>query len=232
MINKTRAHFVAHQLDSKIINRVTQDFSAKPLLQLQTLEVINRFSDATVSKYIVKVMQWYTQGDFLFEDLYKVNSALILFASIRNRLAKQDIMQYKHFIELQNALDAYNIPTVDSNDIHSERFITGLSLGSYKMMYNTPKFKVIVPLTREAAIHFGKGTTWCTADEQHNAWDTYKNGVLYIIYAEDQMFQLHYERAQFMNSKDYDLSQQEIEFLSTIPEYKEFLEYLVELHYN
>jgi hypothetical protein len=104
-------------------------------------------------------------------------------------------------------------------------------------LIDTPNFKVIVPRTEEASCLYGAGTKWCTAGKKNNQFKNYAaKGDLYIIMAnlggKARKFQLQMEDDSFMNERDLAISKPDISALSKIPEYTQFLNFLIKKYYG
>jgi len=76
-----------------------------------------------------------------------------------------------------------------------------------EIILETDKVFIYKPTTEDGARYYGRKTRWCTAsDHEHNQFDYYnKEGNLYIIQSKsnnNDKYQLHIEKEQFMDSKD------------------------------
>ena len=182
------------------------------------------------SDYIQKLVNWYINGQFKLEDVSRVQGYMIRFTELKPKLEKKDIGQYKNVEDLLNVLKQFEGQEVKSGKAE-EREVKSTQA---KTLVNTPNFKVIIPLTKEASCFYGKGTEWCTAaTKSDNRFDQYNSqGKLYIIIAGNRKFQLHMETSSFMDENDQPIKQSDIELLSKIPEYKDFLNYLIKEYYE
>ena len=77
--------------------------------------------------------------------------------------------------------------------------------GAAILRLNTPELKVVQPKTGEASVFFGKGTRWCTAAENNNAFDRYnRSGNLFIVIPKgtSEKYQFHFRTKQVMDAED------------------------------
>lgn len=185
----------------------------------------------------------YSRNQFSLEDRDKMNNAITMFLRFRNQLPVKDLNSIKSLDQLydliepleqqaQQAAAAGAAPEPVSKR-QQERQIKS----DVEVLLDSPNLKVIVPKTEDASCLYGKGTRWCTAGNKDNMFGTYsKQGPLYILLAnlggKQRKFQVHYESDQFMNERDQAISAADIRALSKLPEYKEFLDYLIKLHYG
>jgi hypothetical protein len=102
-----------------------------------------------------------------------VKNLLDYFNKFGSNLAKSDIFQYKNIGELQSELDAYaNRQRRNYKKIHGANVV-----------YESPKYLVVNPLSFESSCYYGKGTKWCTSgrdsSETFNRYN--KDGKLFYI---------------------------------------------------
>ncbi|MGZ8924624.1 MAG: hypothetical protein ACXW2E_01950 [Nitrososphaeraceae archaeon] len=198
-----------------------------PIEIIQQLKV----ADPTKGKYLAFLAKAYAAKQFRLEDTTRLKETLMLFDKVKHKLPNKDIMSYAKLSDIYNALAPFQEKDTQASGKELKRQIK--SEGA-KTIIDTPKFKVIQPLTVEAACFYGANTHWCTAGKNDNRFEQYnKQGPLYIILAGDRKFQLQYESDQFVDEQDEELSQGDINYLSdNFPEYKSFLEMLIKKHYN
>lgn len=235
-LDEAREDMIAQTKEQQITQAYQQDTGAdKPELG-SALDIVKFISTSVAvppkptSDYIVRVMEWYINGQFKLEDVATVQKDLATFTQVKPKLEHKDINQYKSLFDLRKALLPFEGQDIRSGkEKEKEAKAAGIT-----SIINTPNMKVFIPLTQEAACTYGKGTKWCTAAETNNRFEQYnKNGKLYIIITKDnRKFQLHMEDNQFMNELDQEVTKQDIEYLSQFPEYKEFLNYLIKHYYS
>ena len=106
------------------------------------------------------------------EGIEEVIKAVGNFERVKNRLDQKDIYQYSTLDELFKALIA-----IDSK----QRREVSTREDSEKV-YESDRYVVVVPETREASCYYGSGTKWCTAQTDRDYFTNYKkSGELYYI---------------------------------------------------
>ena len=145
----------------------------------------------------------YKGGRLKEEDLYKAKQYLSLFDKFKGRLERKDIGQYGSLPALYDAVRPFESGHSPSSKSEEERMV---KREGAKKVYESPEWLVVVPLTREAACLYGKGTQWCTAAETSDNYFDYYNdqGPLYInINRRDgRKYQIHFESKSFMDARD------------------------------
>lgn len=228
-LNEAREDFVAQQLGDKITAAYNNDVGQKPPLDTP-LAIVQYVSQNTDPKAIQKLMAWYVAGQFKLEDVHRIKNDLTLFNRVKQQLAVKDLNQYKTLVDLYNALAPFENQDVKTKG-EQEREI---KQSGAKTIINSPDFKVIEILNKEAACYYGKGTKWCTAADENNMFDHYhKQGSIYIITMPkiNRKWQLHYESGQYMDEQDNQIGSADIALLSKVPEYTQFLNMLIKKHY-
>lgn len=82
-----------------------------------------------------------------------VKSLLDYFNKFGSNLVKSDIFQYKNINELKDELDKYaNRQRRNFKKLHGANVV-----------YESPKYLVVNPLSFESSCYYGSGTKWCTA---------------------------------------------------------------------
>lgn len=185
-----------------------------------------------------QALQWianrYADGAFKAEDKDKIKDSLKLFFKVSGKLQNKDLMSYKTLASFYDALKPYE--GAGAVPVSGKQQQKAAKLAAEKPI-DTPDFKVIVPKTEAASQFYGAGPKWCTAAEKNCMFDEYnRKGPLYIIIAgagaAAKKYQLHYETNSFMDDRDLPVSPSDIKYLSTFPEYKDFLNMLIEKHYG
>ena len=155
----------------------------------------------------------YKGGRLKEEDLYKAKQYLSLFDKFKGRIERKDIGQYGSLPALYDAVRPFESGDISANNSEEERRIKA---NEAKRVYESPEWLVIVPLTREAACLYGKGTQWCTAAETSDNYFDYYNdqGPLYInINRRDgSKYQIHFETRSFMDARDEETDAEEAGF--------------------
>ena len=156
-----------------------------------------------MGRYGQWLLRLYKGGRLKEEDLYKAKQYLSLFDKFKGRIERKDIGQYGSLPALYDAVRPFESGHSPSSKSEGERMV---KREGAKKVYEDPEWLVVVPLTREAACLYGKGTQWCTAAEtSDNYFDDYNDkGPLYInINRRDgSKYQIHFETKSFMDARD------------------------------
>ncbi len=231
---EARIEYLAKTMGQKLVAAAEKDSSLKK--DQKTAEGISAFLadvDPTPNKKALNFLaKQYSLGAFKGEDKKKIRDSIELFFKVVPKLKNKDIMSYKTLSDLYDAIEPFEDKLPVSNREQKK-----LAKSDAEKIIDTPDFKVIVPKTEEAAKYYGVSTKWCTAAGEHCMFDNYNSeGPLYIIIAgtgeNARKFQLHYETDSFMDERDTPLSKKDITYLSSFPQYKEFLNKLIDKHYD
>ncbi len=149
--------------------------------------------------------------------------ALLRKPNLNPPLQIRDINQIKGLTALEDIVDQYDEKDTTSNSYDSAKIEHNFyATNQASLLINNNRIKVLIPKTIEASMFFGKGTRWCTAANNNNAFEHYTvDGPLYIIIIKNsnEKYQVHLESEQFMNSNDDELdSEQILGLLNTYPE--------------
>jgi len=94
------------------------------------------------------------------------------FEKVKNRLEQKDIYQYSTLDEL--------FKTLVATDSKQRREVP--TREDAENIYETDRYVVVVPETKEASCYYGAGTKWCTAQTDRDYFTNYKkSGELYYI---------------------------------------------------
>ena len=144
------------------------------------------------------------------EDFYKAKQYLELFDRNFGKLPKEkrNITQFKNLADLFDAVSGFE-RTEDEPQSKTQE-LKAIKEKEIDRVYEDSNWKVLIPKTERASCMIGKGTQWCTAaDRSNNMFDSYNNrGKLYVIINkdDDSKYQIHFEDAQLMDSRDRPLS--------------------------
>jgi len=181
------------------------------------LEIVD-LDPSTNKQYSEWVLTIYAKGRFLMEDMGRMHEYLLLFDKCKHRLdeKKRNIKNYKNIDDLFNTVLPYR--NLSEEELMSNtQLLKVQKLKDAEVLLDSDRWKIIVPLTKEAAILYGKGTTWCTASMHGSNYfktytqDRYPGSRLYIMIdkhadpREDQVnhkFQFHWETGQFQNAQN------------------------------
>lgn len=231
LLFESRADFAAKSFEQGLITQAKKDTSYKG--ELKADDIVKALEQADPNgTNIVFIAKQYSNGQFKIEDTERLKSQLEIFLKKRAKLKNKDLLSYKSLNDLYDALDLVKDVEVEPSQAQLAKAIK--NDGSEKLI-DTPNFKAIHVKTQEAACFYGKGTMWCTAADNNNRFDSYKNDLIVLLVkldGKDRKFQFHYETDSFMNERDQSLSMTEIKDLSKLPEYKDFLNMLIKKHYE
>lgn len=239
-----RSQYIAQQMGPKLIARAKQDRGAQNVVGAdlddeQAADAVVQALKSVDPDPQEKSLQWlanrYVRGEFSLEDTGSIHDSLALFYRMRPRLPVKDLNAIKTVADLYQMIQSFE---QQPDPVSNKQRIAKIKSAS-KRIIDTPNFKVIVPETEEASCYYGANTKWCTAatKKKHNLFDEYnQQGPLWMIMAKFgdkwRKFQLHMEGDQFMNELDQDIGKKDIARLSTIPEYTQFLNFLIKQYYN
>ena len=227
---ENREAYVLSTFGNKLSN-VQHDQQARGLPPEQIIQKLVGADPSKNKQYLLFLAKLYSAGQFRLEDVNRIKQEIQKFEKVKPKLPQQsrDINRISSLRDLYALLEPF-----EDQEVKSKRSVKqDIKQQGAKTIIDTPNFKVIIPTTKEAACFYGRGTKWCTAaTESDNMFDHYnQQGSLYVIIAGDRKFQLHMEADQFMDEHDNDISSKDIAYLSKYPEYKQFLEMLINKHY-
>ena len=185
-------------------------------------------ADPTQNKqYLTWLVNIYLAGNLLEEDFHKIPETLDLFYKHGSKLPldKRNINTFKSLSSLYNEIHQF-AKEEEMSDTQKQKLI---KLEGAEQVYDDPNWKIIIPITREAACLYGSSTQWCTASKDNNYFDRYnKQGPLYIIINKsikndrDKMkkLQFHFETNQYMDTTDAQINI--TQFFNASPELKAF----------
>lgn len=162
-----------------------------------------------LGKYAKWLLSLYIKNKLKIEDLYKATEYLCAFSRFRTRLiSSHDIMQYHSLPELYDAVKDFlaqpQSPSKSKAELEKE-----IKKNEAKRLYEDDEWIAIQPLTRDAAIIYGRNTQWCTAaTSSYNYFDYYNSrGPLYILISkkDGRKYQLHIPTKTCCDETDEDL---------------------------
>lgn len=231
-----RVEYVTASMNSQLKAAMEKDPSAKQDSVAALVKDMAAKADPTPKKlFITFLARMYGKGGFKVEDFSRLKSDLELFMKVKSKLKQKDINNFKSMDEFYDALAPFE--NVEDTELMSKGEKERETKKDVDYLIDTPDFKVIAPKTEEAACLYGSGTKWCTAGKTDNMFKHYYDqGPLYIVIAKidgkQRKFQFHYESDQVMDERDQPIKPADIQALSAIPKYKEFLEKLIKKHYE
>ena len=164
-----------------------------------------------IGKYTKWLLNLYRQGKLKTEDLYKANEYLKYFNKYINKIEQKDINKYNSLPNLYTVVEPFitaeqNNQTVATSKSDEAR----IAKKDVKKIYEDSNWLILIPLTQEAAIYYGKNTQWCTAaTSSNNMFNHYNSeGPLFINIDKrnNRKYQFHFESDQFMDERDDEIS--------------------------
>ena len=226
VVNKfeSREDFLEQMMDKRVINAYQKDNGVKPQL-MSAKDIIQYVSENTHKKYIIAIMKWYVNNEFRLEDCNRIKDDVNVYIKHKSKLEIKDLSKYEKLGDFYKAIKPFeNVLT--SNEMEKNAKLEGTI-----KLWDLDHFKVYEISSFEAAAYYGRSTKWCTTNKEQ--CDHYlKDGPLFIIMAGDRKFQLHYESGQFMDEIDQTTGKEDIDLLSDIPEYFDFLNYMIKRYYS
>lgn len=172
--------------------------------------------------YTQWILGQYKKGHIRQEDAPRIKDTLTHFEKHKSKLANKDINQYKHIADVTEAVEPH-LGTVSKKEEVRQVKSEGADL-----VHDDEHIMVHRLKTKEAACHYGAGTQWCTAADNHNMFDHYnQQGPLYVIRhkAENKKYQFHFESGQFADERDRMIPPKDLvkkmPSLRNVPEFKE-----------
>lgn len=239
-----RADFAAQTFGTALIAQANSDNSfPRTASEPTALEIVNKLADAdpTAKKSnIMWIAKMYSIKQFKFEDLSKIKNELVNFIKYKTKLVNHDLMSYKDLNALYDALEKVTGTEVDKSKRQIDQ---DTKMAGAEKIFKSKHLTAVHVKTQEAACFYGAGTKWCTAAEHDNAFESYKDDLIVImasgVFGKDKngkeihrKFQLHYDTDSFMNERDQPVSTEDIHRLSELPEWKAFLNMLIDKHYG
>jgi len=132
-------------------------------------------------KYIEWLLGEYVNANYMKSHFEDARELLVKFEELTKKglIQNKDIYTYT-FDKLKTAVE-------DAEKLTTKSELKRLHKKDIRVVQDDAEYLIIVPLTKEAAIYYGKGTRWCTSARTHNAFDQYadRGYVLYYIIPKD-----------------------------------------------
>ncbi|OJT18339.1 hypothetical protein BO221_40335 [Archangium sp. Cb G35] len=167
--------------------------------------LFSRFAEAdpTAGKpHLEWVLRLYLSGRLRAEDLYKVPETLQLFRRVRRRLPERarDLNTYEDLPSLWRTIAPHAQSPSKRARVAGER---ERARAESRVLFEDEELIVAVPLTRASAQWWGRGTQWCTAAEEDNAFEEYhRQGPLVVFIVKGAKFQFHAPSDSFHDDAD------------------------------
>lgn len=167
--------------------------------------LFSRFAEADPmagKPHLEWVLRLYLSGRLRAEDLYKVPETLQLFRRVRRRLPEsaRDLNTYEDLPSLWRTIAPHAQSPSKRARVAGER---ERARAESRVLYEDEELLVAVPLTRVSAQWWGRGTRWCTAAEENNAFEEYhRQGPLVVFIVNGAKFQFHAPSDSFHDDAD------------------------------
>jgi hypothetical protein len=196
--NRIHQEWIVSHADPSLPNSVSDEMVRRHLRSIENADPTNK------KAFVLELLRMYLDGSMKrIEDVSKATAPLKLYAKFKNRgLTPLRNLSFDQLLDLGDDLSGVLSQTDESRAEAQALFDSGAA----RLLVDNEKFKVVIPETEEAAKVFGRGTRWCTAAEENNAFESYaQNGPLYIVMFKGQAgkkWQLSCADAQFMDARD------------------------------
>ena len=200
----------------------------RPEAALSPEELLSRFraSDPTRNAACLPwLLRTYAAGGYRLEDLSKAHDTLVAFARLRGCLPNTAIIdgETRNPRKLGSHLTLASLWKVIAPLVEAERLAQEEEAGEQpdtdrerallqsRVLHRSNRMVIAVPMTVEASCWWGKGTQWCTAARNDNAFDQYyKEAPLIVIClrksgdlpARKLQLHVHSGDMQFMDEND------------------------------
>lgn len=183
-----------------------------------------------MGKYSQWLLTMVKKNKLNIDQLPKATELLNKYNLNKNKFKSKNIDDYKSVDDLYNEYESME----DELSSSSKRSQEQEAKRGAKKVYEDSEWLVIVPETQEASCYYGKGTQWCTAAvESQNYFDNYNdNGDLYININKKtkEKYQFHFEREEFRDAQNEDLTELSQDNGESIAEYCGFTEGLIKFY--
>lgn len=170
-----------------------------------------------------------TLRDLMFvEDCFKIFDRLKVLNILTGRSA--DLNSYSSIRDLMNVTDRFNPNDLEGDNTERKKRLMRSEFiearNNIKKCYEDEKWLVIIPLSYEASVFWGDGTSWCTAYKDSRAYyDDYTHrGPLYINIDKEYSgkYQFHFQSNSFMDEDDNEINKPVFDEMCATEGLKEF----------
>ncbi|MFY0564924.1 DUF4116 domain-containing protein [Archangium lansingense] len=167
--------------------------------------LFTRFAEADPAAgkpHLEWVLRLYLSGRLRAEDLYKVTETLQEFRRVRRHLPERarQLNTYEDLPSLWRTIAPHARSPSKRTRAAGER---EKARAESRVLYEDGELIVAVPQTRASARWWGRGTRWCTAAEEDNAFEAYhRQGPLVVFIANGAKFQFHAPSDSFHDDAD------------------------------
>jgi len=241
LLTEDRVQYIATSMKNRLEQAAEKDNAVPRLLgqdtdSLKIAQTLQTMDPDPAGRNLQFLANRYAAGEFSLEDRYHIRAAIELFIKNRARLPIRDLNAVRSIGQLYELVSQFETePDDQPQSVRArERQIKDREADK---PFAGPNFLVVIPRTEAASKLYGRGATWCNVGENDNQFEHYNSqGPFYMILTNlngrPRKFQLHYEANQFMDELNEPIEKVDIAALSEIPEYKQFLEYLIRKHYS
>lgn len=188
-------------------------YASKGLSQEDFTAIIAK--DPTAKKGLAGPMSdWminrFLEGQFNLSELDEVAETLMTFRQFQSHLPTSDIKQVKSYPYIKRLVQKFKSHDDATDEFKSQKDKSIRDSAGAEIVYEDKYWTIMLIKTMNAAIKYGKGTTWCTAGRVSNMFDSYsKNGPIYILTSKldsDEKYQLHKHSNQIKDTSDAELT--------------------------
>lgn len=166
------------QLDPSL-KQYTRNLDSKGIIEL-VVAALEKADPTPHKEYVQWLARAYIMATtFRLEDvLTRGYATLTMFNTLKLKkklpLDFRDINKVRTIVDLERMLDPYTeLAQAPSQSVNK---------GKFTEFFNGSQVRVIIPHDEAAAKYYGRGTKWCTAADNHNAFSQYAaDGDLYIV---------------------------------------------------
>lgn len=167
----------------------------------------NKGKPDKMGRYGKWLLGLYKKGSLKLEDLYKVTEDLKYFVKYYNKIEDKDINHYADINQLYDVVKPFKQAQEDGQELATSKSDeVRKAKADCRKIFENGEWLILVPLTKEAAIYYGKNTRWCTAATNGNNMFAHYNakGPLYVNIDKrsNRKYQFHFETSQFMDEED------------------------------
>lgn len=185
-----------------------------------------------MGKYSQWLLTMVKKNKLNIDELPKATELLNKYNLNKNKFKSKNIDDYKSVDDLYKEYESME----DELSSSSKRSQEQEAKRGAKKVYEDSEWLVIVPETQEASCYYGKGTQWCTAAvESQNYFDDYnESGDLYININKEskEKYQFHFEREEFRDAQNEDLTELSQDKGESIAQYCGFTGGLIKFYEN
>lgn len=203
---------------AKQLQAISATTKLEPADVLEQLENIDPTKNKQYVPWLVKQL---AANQFRLEDRPRINKLLTDFLSIKHRLpqGRRDLGRLSLY-QLDDIVDnAINVELATDKDKTADAGTFPVVPGS-KILYNGPLGQLAIPETEEASCELGRGTKWCTAAREDNAFSRYADKAPLYVWRDKsgEKYQFYFgDESQFMDSSDRAIGKEKLDSFKKHP---------------